>query len=144
MVVNPKRRRFATILLTIGIVLLLFPFVVDYLTMRNLQAAGRNLKIGMSVQEVRDVLGGPHDTYTGWLGEAVPGYQMSDAISVYRSRFDWDGYRGISNADERPYWWTRISPRSESYDDILHVWFRDGKLIAVDVPWEGYLVKQEQ
>lgn len=117
------------------------PFVADYSTLKRLQDLGRKLRVGMSEDDVLEALGPPYDISQGWFGLATSGQQCTDTVWTYCTLFDWDGTRGISSYDPRPYWWTRLSPEREYCDAVLDVWFRDGKVIGVTIPWEGTIVE---
>ncbi len=137
----PCRERLRWFVLPMILGIVASPLAVDYWTLNRLHESSRALRVGMTPKEVRNVIGPPHSTSCGWFGLASPGQQLTDTTWSYQTMFDWDGRRGISSHDPRPYWWTRLSPEREHYDEVLTVWFRGGRLIGVTIPWEGTVVE---
>ena len=117
--------------------LLAAPLSFDYVSMRRLQSKARQLKLGMDKSAVVAILGSPHSVAQGWFGQFVSDQNMTDVVWYYRSCFDWDGYRGVSSYEGRPYIWTRLNPVRSHHDEILTVWFRQGAVIGVTIPWKG-------
>ncbi len=136
---NCRRWLFPAVMFAI-VAVVAAPFVCDYLTLRHLQGTGRQLRVGMSPDDVRQALGSPHVTTEGWFGLATPGYKMTDTVWSYHTRFDWIGEQYPSSPDLRPYWRRWLFPEL-GHCRVLDVWFRDGKVIGVTIPREGTIVE---
>jgi hypothetical protein len=123
----------------IGVVAaLLVPVATDYFHYSRLSHAGRRLHIGMMCDAVKEAIGEPHARGVGaggGVGLDANGKLRLCVVWTYRTVFDWDGVPGTSSWKGMPYWLERMSPGQESCDEVLNVWFYDGKLVSVNVPY---------
>jgi hypothetical protein len=139
-----KYRRFIWPAIVIGVVAAsISTAVCDYVHYSRLSHAGRRLHIGMTCDELMEAIGKPNAVGKGALRsnklDAYGQLRIFDIGDVwtYTTIFDWDGVPDLPTWKWMPYWLERMSPGRESCDTVFSVWFNEGRLVSVDVPYRG-------